>query len=171
MTNSDLQKAKEVMEAHGFTVVMPGLMTHTVEKPATADEEMERALASSHPGGDLAMASQAGLALAIGELGNRLTVLENSIVNLARATVGKESADPLPHVEHEPEPIDAVEVDAELAPRVERGADGLPNLSTTDPMTICTCKHSRLRHLAMTKECHTPFCGCRAFVEHEGLIS
>lgn len=200
MTNADLLKAKEVMESYGFTIVMPGLMTHTggqsdsptIERPATQDAEMEAALASVTPGGDLAMASHAGLALAIGDLQNRVVLLENGMANAINqlAEAGMFTREPI-KVESEPDPIPpSAEADPEVGLvdagpdeevepahwRVERAADGLPKLSDPDPASKCDCGHTRLQHNSMEYACHAPgkhgpTCDCKRFHEDTGLIS
>lgn len=188
MTNHELQAAIEVMKANGFEVVMPGLMTKaepagrisdlpTIERPATQDAEMERALASSRPGGDLAMASHAGLALSIGDLQHRVVQLEDGLNRLAGVLLGKDDAVERPdHVEHEPDPTPAVEDEAPSLMSDDVVDTEPPTPSTVDPQALCTCGHSRLSHNGSKYACEhgrhaINRCECMRFVEYEGLIS
>lgn len=171
MTDVDLHKAIEVMKSHGYEVVMPGLVTHTrsereqlgefargstIEAPATDAQAMEQALAQTIPGGDLSMASHAGLANAVGQLSHRVVLLEEGIQRLAHVLLGDSAAaaERPEKVESEPEPIG-------------------PN--TTDPQTKCTCGHSRLSHNGSKYACGhgrgtSRPCDCDLFVEDPGLI-
>jgi hypothetical protein len=140
MADAKLHEAIELVKSQGFEVVNPAdRLPTTIERPATSPAEMDTALSQSIPGGDLSMASQAGLALAVGSLTHRVTLLEDRLSRLASVLVGDPAAgqEKPDHIEHEPEPIteperegtdpneDEILRDRGYEP-VERAADGLP---------------------------------------------
>lgn len=119
-TDAEIIQIERAAERRGREQASP----HTIEPAAANPSEMTSALASAGAANPLGMASHAGMALSIGEMQARLTLLEERLVRLARIVTNEPlleyppahavASEPEPNAETErPRPIEDVRRDYE----------------------------------------------------------